>query len=62
MTKIAHLSISKHARKYNETLRKKLAAANIKVTEQSTKYGHSLYVADADFLSASKIILTVPFK
>lgn len=62
MDKIAHLKVSKYTRKYNDTLRKKLKAANIQVTEQSTKYGHNLYVATPDFLNASKIVLSVPFK
>jgi hypothetical protein len=62
MEKIAHLSLSKYTRKYNDTLQKKLAAANIKVTKQSTKYGYGLYVSSEDYSRASVIVLSIPFR
>ena len=59
MKQIAYLQINKYRRKYNDVVRKKLEQANIKVVEQSMKFGYKLLVDENDFTAASKVVLSV---
>lgn len=57
---IARLTFDKRHRKYNETVRKKLAEAGIPVTETTTKFSRVL-TAPAEYeLAAAKIVLAIP--
>ena len=59
MKQVTYLQISPSRRKYNDVVRKRLAAAGIKFQELSSRYGYKLMVPDAEFDKAAMVVLGV---
>lgn len=61
MQEVAYLRTGKHYNRYNSAVYSRLDNAGIKYKLEYTKYGKRVMVSQADFIPASKIILSITF-